>query len=452
MRVFARGAVCVAVALAAIAHPADGSGSSVAAGPGASTSGFVDSAGTLQVRPSSGAPGTRIVVTGEGCLQVAGATTSAAVGLGAPGIEDVAGASVWSDGGHSQPAYSPGGDRPASVFPADVMALRLDGSWSAPLWVPYGTPPGDYVIRAKCVAHPYDGDPETPPLESVRWYEPQKFVVTAWPAIPPTFTPAPLPSGLLVDGVGTRYPWGWQTVPLAGGPGWWSGRDVAQGVAFAAEAIADYQYGGGVVVDAFGGLHRFNEPAFRAGVTSPSRGWSWPGWDIARGVAMDRIARTGYQPQPPSQVEQPHDAAGLVLDGWGGLHPFTLGPSVAPPVVTPGTGPYWPGWDVARDLAILPGGGGGYVLDAWGGLHPFGLDGKAGPPKPAWQAYWKGWDVARGVVFVDDRSGYVFDAWGAAHPFSVDGAYQPGKPPTPYWPGRDVIRGATLVHAKQFWE
>lgn len=56
----------------------------------------------------------------------------------------------------------------------------------------------------------------------------------------------------------------------------------------------------------------------------------------------------------------------------------------------------WPGWDIARDVAIQPSGEGGYVLDAWGGLHPFGLDGKAGPPTP----YWPGRDVVRGAALV----------------------------------------------------
>ncbi|HEY0408682.1 MAG TPA: hypothetical protein VGE42_00285, partial [Candidatus Dormibacteraeota bacterium] len=56
---------------------------------------------------------------------------------------------------------------------------------------------------------------------------------------------------------------------------------------------------------------------------------------------------------------------GYVLDGWGGVHPF----GAAPPLATT---TYWRGWDIARGLAVLPGGGGGYVVDGWGGFHPIG--------------------------------------------------------------------------------
>ncbi|MEP6622828.1 MAG: hypothetical protein ABJC79_00140 [Acidimicrobiia bacterium] len=55
---------------------------------------------------------------------------------------------------------------------------------------------------------------------------------------------------------------------------------------------------------------------------------------------------------------------GYVLDAWGALHAF----GGADPAVSPA---YWPGRDLARGVAVVPGGG-GWVLDAWGGVHPFG--------------------------------------------------------------------------------
>jgi len=46
-------------------------------------------------------------------------------------------------------------------------------------------------------------------------------------------------------------------------------------------------------------------------------------------------------------------AAGFVVDGFGGLHPVTVGNA---PVATPHDGPYWPGWNIARGVALMPGG------------------------------------------------------------------------------------------------
>src|SRR5439155_12890199 len=43
--------------------------------------------------------------------------------------------------------------------------------------------------------------------------------------------------------------------------------------------------------------------------------------------------------------------------------------------LTPVGGPYWPGWDIARGVAVRLDGTGGLVLDGWGGLHPFALSG-----------------------------------------------------------------------------
>ncbi|CAN5600943.1 hypothetical protein BH20ACT2_BH20ACT2_21850 [soil metagenome] len=52
----------------------------------------------------------------------------------------------------------------------------------------------------------------------------------------------------------------------------------------------------------------------------------------------------------------PAPSRGYVLDGWGGVHPYGGAPRLA-------TSSYWPGWDIARGLAISADGLGGYVLD-----------------------------------------------------------------------------------------
>ncbi|HEY2704735.1 MAG TPA: S8 family serine peptidase, partial [Candidatus Dormibacteraeota bacterium] len=120
------------------------------------------------------------------------------------------------------------------------------------------------------------------------------------------------------------------------------------------------------------------------------------------------------------------------VDAYGALHPGS-----SPPLATTAE---WPGWSIARGLALAPGGEGGYVLDGYGGLHPFGATG-AMPPGLAASAYWNGWDIARGLaVAPDGQGGYVVDGWGGLH--SVGNA--PGLAGTAYWPGWDIARGIAL--------
>jgi hypothetical protein len=148
----------------------------------------------------------------------------------------------------------------------------------------------------------------------------------------------------------------------------------------------------------------------------------WPGWDIARGVAL----------VPGSSTD------GYILDGWGGVHPFGNAP-----VVT--LSAYWPGWNIARGIVVNQDGKSGYVLDGWGMLHPFAAAGTAMPATPAVSAYWPGWDIARGITFVPGSStqGYVLDGWGGTHPFG--GA--PGLAVSGYYPGHDVARGLKMIDA-----
>lgn len=127
-------------------------------------------------------------------------------------------------------------------------------------------------------------------------------------------------------------------------------------------------------------------------------------------------------------------SGGYVLDGWGGLHPLGSSPPLS-------TSAYWPGWDIARALAMFPDGSGGYVLDGWGGVHPFG---SAVSVRPS--AYWPGWDIARGIALLPDSTpsapaGYVLDGWGGLHPFGT----APAVTGSAYWPNWDIARGLTLL-------
>jgi len=190
-----------------------------------------------------------------------------------------------------------------------------------------------------------------------------------------------------------------------------------QSSASLAVATGPPPFTGMYTLDGYGGVH----PVQSQPLVSSS---AWPGWNIARSLALKGDASGGY-----------------LLDGWGGIHPVGSAPPAVPGSV------YWPGWDIARDIALLPDGSGGYVLDGWGGLHAFATGGHALPPVAAVSAYWRGWDIARKVtMFADGSGGYVLDGWGGIHPFSTgNAAMPPAVQVSAYWSGWDIARGVTLV-------
>jgi hypothetical protein len=160
----------------------------------------------------------------------------------------------------------------------------------------------------------------------------------------------------------------------------------------------------GFVLDGWGGLHRFGAATITE--TSPASGHYWNGWDIARDFAF-----------------LPDGTGGFVLDGYGGLHPFRLNGSSAPLQAVGGS---YLGFDIARKVVIFADGSGGYVLDGYGGLHPFGINrpAPAAAASRAGGAYWQGWDIARDLVLLPGNgnySGYVLDGYGGAHPFHPTG-------------------------------
>jgi hypothetical protein len=160
---------------------------------------------------------------------------------------------------------------------------------------------------------------------------------------------------------------------------------------------------------------------------APTTAPYWTGWDIARGMALTADGSSGY-----------------VLDGWGGLHPFSTTSSPAPTVRG---GAYWTGWDIARGVGLLPDGTGGYVLDGWGGLHPFAIGNNPMPAAATGLPSWKGWNIARSVSILPDGSGgYVLDGWGGLHPFAIGNHQAPPALATgSYWGGWDIARGLSLL-------
>ncbi len=134
---------------------------------------------------------------------------------------------------------------------------------------------------------------------------------------------------------------------------------------------------------------------------------------------------------------------GVIVDGFGGLHGWSAGCQAAPAGFVGGG--YWPGWDIVRGVASLPGSS-GLVVDAYGGVHGFAF-GDGSIPKVTGATYWGGQDIARGIATVPDGTGgFVLDRSGGLHPFSVNGGPLPTAPPgAPQWAGLDVARGVAVT-------
>lgn len=180
--------------------------------------------------------------------------------------------------------------------------------------------------------------------------------------------------------------------------------------------------GSGLVLDAFGGLHTFGSLSTSAGQYP-----YFSGNDIARDL-----------------VFLPDGTGGYELDGYGGIHPFSLGANAMP--AAPGQYPYFAGHDVAKKITLLPDASGGYVLDAYGGLHPWSVDGNPLPVPIAEYGYWAGMNIARDIWLAPNStasaaSGYVLDGYGGFHPFwSAAATPPPAMAQYGYWGGQDIAR------------
>ncbi len=144
--------------------------------------------------------------------------------------------------------------------------------------------------------------------------------------------------------------------------------------------------------------------------------------DVARRILTGGADSVGAHPVVRSQPKV------AVVSAWGTVYPAGGAPEIRASAV-------WPGWSIARDLELLPGGIGGYTLDGFGGLHPVGY---AAPPPPG--PYWPGFDIARDLVLRAKGGGWILDGFGGIHPFG--GAPHIGT--GPYWLGVDVARKLVL--------
>ena len=89
-------------------------------------------------------------------------------------------------------------------------------------------------------------------------------------------------------------------------------------------------------------------------------------------------------------------SGGYIVDDWSGIHPLAEGAGNLPPQTW--GGPYWPGQDVVRGIALLANGTGGYVVDDWGGIHSFAVNGGSLPSQATGGPYWPSQDAVRGIA------------------------------------------------------
>jgi uncharacterized delta-60 repeat protein len=132
----------------------------------------------------------------------------------------------------------------------------------------------------------------------------------------------------------------------------------------------------------------------------------------------------------------------IEVDATGLLYGFRVGDGSSRGWPVTGS-PKWPGQDVVRGVAVVPEGTGGYVLHRNGRLYAFRIGTGAKPALPSGTPSWPGQDFARGVALLPNGAGgYVLDASGGLHPFG--GAPAAGKG-APAWPGQDLARGVTIA-------
>jgi hypothetical protein len=99
----------------------------------------------------------------------------------------------------------------------------------------------------------------------------------------------------------------------------------------------------------------------------------------------------------------------VILDGFGGIHLYG---SAATSPLRNLIGPYF-NFDIARQIVVTSTGRGFYILDGFGGVH---VAGDATTPSGRYP-YWPGWDIARSMAVTQDGRGLVLlDGFGSVWP------------------------------------
>ncbi len=186
------------------------------------------------------------------------------------------------------------------------------------------------------------------------------------------------------------------------------------------------------VLDGYGGIH----PSGSAPSLSNSY---YAGYDIARGLSLFFGATGGYW-----------------LDGFGAIHAVGNALSSAAMQV-----PSF-GSDIARAIWVAPWGTPnhpqGLILDGYGGLHPFWANGDTQPVQPISPHYTNGTDIARDLVINLDQSGsnpisgYMLDGHGTVWPFgNASRSHPPSSPPTWRAGSRFSRSPLPIIRTDTFW-
>lgn len=214
--------------------------------------------------------------------------------------------------------------------------------------------------------------------------------------------------------------------PITSGPAWYDQTQMPWGVAL---WIINWTNGQGYVLDAWG----YHAPLNGATAISTSIGGSLVNWNNSNGLPYTWPTRT--------YTDWTWDSAGAsmgyALTMRGALVPF--GGTVPPPR----TGDAF-GWDAARKIQASWSGGAvskAVWMDMFGRCHA-----EFGATLPATGPFWPGWDAARDFTVTDwtTGSGYILDLYGGVNPFGPTAITASGGP---FQPGADNGRCMAILSA-----
>ena len=252
---------------------------------------------------------------------------------------------------------------------AEPVDVRINPGDSAQRYILYGSGRIDNV----------GGAPPVTNTSHIQWYDrpDQPIAVALW------VTDWTGPGGYVLDVNGGVQPWGTASAITV------DNKLDSLGLPYSANArkYVDWSWDPGgsgrfVALDMYGQLYAAR------GANSPSR--SGPRWT---GPAAKKLDVRWVAGQPTGAV---------TMDWYGGLNEDYS-------ATDDNTGPYWPGWDAARDFVVTDWTNpvSGYILDLFGGVHTFGPNATAVYGYPYKKA-----DVARclAIISLTDPMAY-WEVW-----------------------------------------
>ena len=228
---------------------------------------------------------------------------------------------------------------------------------------------------------------------------------------------------------------GWQGIHAVGGapslaaPGYHSGLDSAARLRLRSHGAGGYVLDRNGTLIAAGGAPSLSSSGFfpngaaRAFILPPDpRGYLLSGdGTVARFGLASNLTGPSFPLDIARDLALRPDTTGYVLDGYGGLHPIG---TAAPPA----TGaPYFEGDDRMKRVVLV--GSGGYTLDKNGTLYPF----NGASPVSETASFWPSdFDVARDVAFRPAGGGYILAESGHVKEFGgapavSGGFFEPGQ-------------------------